>query len=118
MAFGEGLGLDVSACARVSCAFGGGISHMGLTCGAVTGALMAIGLRYGGSPEMKEHTYEVANEFVERFTSLHGSTNCTELIGYDLSNPEELAQAREKVIFAVKCVNYVKDAVRIAEELL
>lgn len=118
MAFGEGLGLDEATCAKVSCAFGGGISHLGLTCGAVTGALMAIGLRYGGPPEKKEQTYEIANEFVERFTRLHGSTNCTELVGYDLSIPEQLAEAREKAVFSVKCANYVQDAVKIVEELL
>lgn len=118
MAFGEGLGLDEAACAKVSCAFGGGISHLGLTCGAVSGALMAIGLKYGGGPEMKERTYEIANQFVERFTRLHGSTNCTELVGYDLGSPEQLAEAREKAVFAVKCVCYVDDAVKILEELV
>jgi C_GCAxxG_C_C family probable redox protein len=117
MAFGEGLGLDEVTCAKVACAFGGGISHLGLTCGAVTGALIAIGLKYGGGPEMKEATYKIANEFVERFTRLHGSINCTELIGYDLGNPEQLAEAREKAIFAVKCVKYVEDAVKILEEI-
>jgi C_GCAxxG_C_C family probable redox protein len=118
MAFGEGLGLDEATCAKVSCAFGGGISHLGLTCGAVTGALMAIGLRYGGTPEKKEATYEITSEFVEQFTRLHGSTNCTELIGYDLGKPDELAEAREKAIFAIKCVKYVEDAVKILEKLL
>ena len=118
MAFGEGLGLDEGTCAKVSCAFGGGISHLGLTCGAVTGALMVIGLRHGGPPEMKEQTYETANEFVERFTRLHGSTNCTQLVGYDLSKPDQLAEAREKLVFVDKCVRYVTDAVKILEELV
>jgi len=118
MAFGEGLGLDEATCARVSCAFGGGISHLGLTCGAVTGALIAVGLKYGGGPEMKEGTYKIANEFVERFTRLHGSINCTELIGYDLGKPDQLAEAREKAIFAIRCVKYVQDAVSILEEIV
>jgi len=118
MAFGEGLGLDEATCAKVACAFGGGISHLGLTCGAVTGALMAIGLWYGGGPEMKEGTYEIVGDFVERFTRLHGSINCTELVGHDLSKPEQLAKAREEAVFAVRCVKYVEDAVKILEELI
>jgi len=118
MVLGEGLGLDEATCAKVACAFGGGISHLGLTCGAVTGVLMAIGLRYGGGPEMKEKTYEIANEFVGRFKSLHGSINCTELVGYDLSKPEQLRRAREEAVFAIRCVKFVENAVKIFEELL
>ncbi|MGD0819519.1 MAG: C-GCAxxG-C-C family protein [Desulfomonilia bacterium] len=118
MAFAGDFGMDQLTASKVACAFGGGISHLGLTCGAVTGALMAIGLKHGGGPEMKEGTYEVVREFVDRFTRLHGSINCTELIGYDLGKPEQLAEAREKAIFAVRCVKYVQDAVKILEELV
>jgi len=56
--------------------------------------------------------------FRSQFTRLHGSINCTELIGYDLAKPEQLAEAREKAIFAIRCVKYVEDAVKILEELV
>lgn len=118
MAFAGDSGMDQLTASKVACAFGGGISHLGLTCGAVTGALIAIGLKYGGGPEMKEGTYKIANDFVDRFTRLHGSINCTELIGYDLARPEQLVEAREKAIFAIRCVKYVEDAVKILEGLV
>lgn len=118
MAFGEGLGLDRETCAKVACAFGGGISHMGLTCGAVTGALMVIGLKHGGIQEAKEQTYRVAKEFSSRFSDLHGSLDCTELVGYDLSKPEELAEARAKGVFLSRCKIYLETAVKLLEELV
>ncbi len=117
MAFSEEYGMDRLTAAKAACAFGGGISHMGLTCGAVTGALLVLGLKFGGGPEMKEGTYQAAREFMKRFRSLHGSTECTALIGYDLSDPEQLAGAREENVFARRCGGYVATAVRILEEL-
>jgi C_GCAxxG_C_C family probable redox protein len=117
MAFSGDYGMDPVTASKVACAFGGGISHMGLTCGAVTGALMVIGLKYGGGPETKENTYKMAGEFMKRFLSIHSSINCTELIGYDLSDPDQLARARERGIFGEKCNKYVETAVKILEEL-
>jgi hypothetical protein len=66
---------------------------------------------------MKEGTYQAVQEFMKRFCSLHGSSNCTELIGYDLSDPEQFAKAREENIFALRCSGYVVSAVKILEEL-
>ena len=66
-----------------------------------------------------EKTYALIGEFNRKFKALHGSLNCTELIGYDLSKPEEVAKAREaKVFIDTKCPNYVRDAVKIVERLL
>ncbi len=65
-----------------------------------------------------DKTYALMAEFNRQFKSLHGSTNCTELTGYDLSVPLKLAEAREKQVFAAKCPNYVSDAVKIVEGLL
>ena len=117
MAFAGDYGMDQLTASKVACAFGGGISHMGLTCGAVTGALLVLGLKYGGGPDRKEGTYKMAGEFMKRFVSIYSSINCTELIGYDLSDPDQLARARGRGIFGEKCDKYVETAVKILEEL-
>ncbi|HQI81546.1 MAG TPA: C-GCAxxG-C-C family protein [Deltaproteobacteria bacterium] len=117
MVFGEDLGVNRETCVQVSTAFGGGMAHLGLTCGAVTGALMVLGLRHGGTGGQKQATYGLATEFVKRFREAHGSINCTELIGYDLSDPEQLAEASARIVFASKCVDYVRTAARILEEM-
>ena len=120
--FGEEFGLDRELGLKVAGAFGGGMARMGETCGAVTGALMVIGLKYGktkaGDEGAREKTYESVGEFMKRFKSRHGSLLCRELLGYDLSNPEERTTASEKGLFTTLCPQFVKDTAEILEEIL
>jgi C_GCAxxG_C_C family probable redox protein len=120
--FSEELGLDRETACKVASGFGGGVGRTGNICGAVSGALMVIGLKYGKStPENcaeRERTYELVQEFVREYTALHGSVNCTELLGYDLSNPEAYAEAQEKRIAGQKCPKLVEDAVLVLEKII
>ena len=45
--FSNEYGLSENDCLKMACAFGGGMGRQQQTCGAVTGALMALGLKYG-----------------------------------------------------------------------
>ena len=95
---------------------------MGETCGAVTGAFMAIGLKYGMTQAKDEaardKTYKLAHEFANRFKERHRSIICRELLGYDLSKPEERKAAYDKGLFTSLCPQFVRDAVEIVEQLL
>lgn len=121
-AYAPELGMEEDMALRVSQAFGGGIAHMGETCGAVSGALMAIGLKYGRASaegvEAKEQTYALAEQFVAAFKERNGTIVCKELLGYDISNPEELERAREESIFDTVCFKLVRDATEIVEQIL
>jgi C_GCAxxG_C_C family probable redox protein len=121
-AFGSRLGLDRETALKISCAFGGGCSRLGLTCGAVTGAFMVIGLKHGRStPDgtaAKEKAYSLTQEFAKRFVEKNGSLNCTELLGCDLGTDEGYAAAKEKNLFTTLCLRLVKDSAGILEELL
>ena len=46
-AWGGDFGLERDLCLKVASGFGGGVGCMGGMCGALTGAIMVIGLRYG-----------------------------------------------------------------------
>ena len=46
-AFSDELGLDRDTAKKIACGFGAGISKTGNICGAVSGAIMVIGLKYG-----------------------------------------------------------------------
>jgi C_GCAxxG_C_C family probable redox protein len=120
--FGEELGLDRERALRVAGAFGGGMARRGETCGAVTGALMVIGLKYGktkaGDDGAREKTYELVGEFIKRFKSRHGSICCRELLGCDLSNPEGREAAYEKGLFTTLCPQLVRDVGEILEHIL
>ena len=95
---------------------------MGRTCGAVTGALMVIGLKHGqvnlADEEASQRTYTSVKEFIDRFTALHGSIECKDLIGYDLSDSGELCSARESGAFKNKCPGFVFDSACILEDVL
>jgi C_GCAxxG_C_C family probable redox protein len=120
--FGNELGLTEDQCRRIGCAFGGGIARNQHTCGAVTGALMALGLQYGekfsDNALFKEKTYEKANEFIREFTERHGSVVCLELLdGLNMNDPEDRKRIDELGLFKTACAVYVKDAVEILENL-
>lgn len=120
--FAPELGLDREIALKITTPFGGGIAHMDEVCGAVTGALMVLGLKHGmfkdEDLEAKEKTYELCQEFAAKFKSKHGSIKCTELIGYNLSTPEGYEKAKEEDVFNEVCTKFVRDAVGILEELL
>ncbi len=120
--FCEELGLEKNLALRIAQGFGGGMHHSGGTCGAVTGAYMVLGLSQkisNDKPREKLNAnYALTAEFNRRFQQLHGSLNCTELIGYDLSVPEQGAEARQKKVFATVCAGFVRDTVKILEDLL
>jgi C_GCAxxG_C_C family probable redox protein len=121
-AFAKDFGIDEKTALRLSCGLGGGMSHMGNTCGAVSGALMVIGMKYGRTElddqASKEKTYELGQQFIHEFRRRNHSLNCTDLIGYDLSDPRALAEAREKKVFHARCSKFVGDAGDILEEIL
>jgi C_GCAxxG_C_C family probable redox protein len=122
-AFGKNMGLTENQCLKIGGAFGGGMARKQLTCGAVTGAMMVIGLLYGrglGDDVLqKEITYEKANELFEEFQIRNGSMNCRDLLqGLNLNNPDELKKIQELGLFQTSCVRYIQDAVEIVENLI
>jgi C_GCAxxG_C_C family probable redox protein len=121
-AFSPELGLDADTAKKVACGFGAGISKTGNMCGAVSGAIMVIGLKYGkcveGDDAATEKTRSVVRQFIREFTGKNGSVNCTELLGYDLSRPDDYAAAQESGIFIERCPLLVRDAAEILEKIL
>jgi C_GCAxxG_C_C family probable redox protein len=107
---------------RVASGFGGGLARTGDTCGAVAGAIMALGLRHCGDPAeepiSKEASYPAVREFLARFKARHGSIVCRELLGIDIAAPEGLQSAREQGLFKSRCPAFVRSAGEILEELL
>ncbi len=95
---------------------------MGLTCGAVTGGLMVIGLNLGqmkaGDAEAKQRTYALARQFAGEFAARHGSIACRDLLGADIGDPAQARALREQGVLDTLCPPLVADAVRLLEELL
>ena len=110
----EALGYDADELLRMAAAFGGGMFR-GDTCGAVSGALMALGMAYGDDLEAtKEKTAQFQAAFTERF----GSTICRDILGFDLSKPGELEKARESGNMSERCPGFVRGASETLQELM
>lgn len=121
--FGTDHGLSENDCLKVACGFGGGMGRQQLTCGAVTGAVMALGLKYGkGSvdpEEKKTKTYIKTRELFSEFSKANGSTVCLELLkGLDMNDPQDHKKIMQLGLFDSLCEKFVADAVKITEKLI
>lgn len=121
-AYADVFGLELDLALKISQPFGGGIAHRGEICGAVSGAFMAIGLKYGRThPEdipAREKTYEAVTHFIQQFKDRYGSILCKELLGYDLSVASEYSKATEEGIFETLCPKYVRYAAEILADTI
>jgi C_GCAxxG_C_C family probable redox protein len=106
---------------KIATGFGGGIGRCGSVCGALSGGVMALGIKYGSnepSVEKRLRAYELAQKLYKQFEKNHGSVLCQALIGYDLSNPGELEKAKKAKVFDEKCVNFVRKTIESMLELV
>jgi C_GCAxxG_C_C family probable redox protein len=118
-AFAAQFGLDKVTAFKLASPFGGGVARRGEICGAVTGALLVLGLARGADiPAGKEEVYRLSQEFMHLFEEKHSSVLCRDLIGCDISNPEGWQKAKEAGKFTTTCPLLVRDAAEIIQELL
>lgn len=120
-AYGPTVGLDRESALKITSGFGGGMGRLAETCGAVTGAFMVLGLKYGSlttDREAKEAVYALVREFAARFKACHDSLLCRDLLGCNLNTTEGLALAQEKQLSFTICPPYVETAAEILEEML
>ena len=68
---------------RLTLPFGGGLGRLRLTCGAVSGMAVIVGLIFAdseNSPENKIQTYAITRELCEKFQNENGSLICADLL--------------------------------------
>ncbi len=120
--YSELLGLDRVTALKTASPFGAGIARTGETCGAVTGALMLIGLKEGKylteDEESKEKCYRICQEFMGKFKEIYGSVLCREILSCDLSTENGQKFAKEHNLTRALCPGFVRDAAKIVEQLL
>ena len=83
---------------------------------------MVLGLQYGSNLSNDEaariYTYQRVHELIQRFKEIHGSIQCTDLLGYNLSDPQQLQIVWEKGLFIQLCPTLVHDSAQILVEML
>jgi C_GCAxxG_C_C family probable redox protein len=111
---------DNPAIPKIAFGFAGGIGNTGAVCGAVVGAVMAIGLKLGRADTMEGmlKNLSVVREFRRRFQAEMGEIGCRELTGLDLTAQEDMAKLMSSDIPKKVCFPAVGAAYRLAVEIL
>ena len=119
-AFCEGNGLDANVALRLASGFGGGV-RCGEICGAVSGAIMVIGLKCGFCVErdfaQKKYCNKKTYEFMEKFKAANGSRLCRDLLGVDIRRPEDHNAPKARQAHETVCPKLVASAVEILERM-
>jgi C_GCAxxG_C_C family probable redox protein len=119
--FGPELGLERETALRLAGPFGGGIGRTGGVCGALTGAIMAIGLKYSSGEvdaEAKERSYDAVRRLFEQFRVRTGSTACRDLLGFDIGTSSGWAEAQRRDTHHTVCPAFVRAAAEVLERVL
>ena len=105
---------------RIAFGFAGGLGNTGAVCGAVVGAVMAIGLKRGRADTMEEGLRELAlsREFRRRFEAEMGTISCRELTGMDLTTEEGVQKFMSSDKPQTVCFPAVGAAYRLVVKLL
>jgi C_GCAxxG_C_C family probable redox protein len=120
--FAQENGLDEAAALKIAGGFGAGMGRLQETCGAVTGAFMAIGLKHGKTlgddgAEKRDKTYALVREFNAMFKEKFGAASCRDLVQCDLTTPEGGKYFTENKLHDKICSKCVEEAVRIVERI-
>ena len=111
----EEQGLKLASCLGVG-------AMQGQLCGAVSGALIAIGYKYGNTERNDMATKGLClakrQEFYDRFQKEFGSFTCPELMGLDLRIPEEGEEARKRGLIQTFCPKVCKFAILTVKDIL
>lgn len=120
--FSEEFGLKEKLALKMATGLGAGVNYQGKTCGAVLGAFIILGLRYGvedaDDQEGKQKLRTRLDQFSEDFSAEYGSLQCSGILGLDVSKEEELNELREKNAFKEICPGVVETAAGIVQKML
>ena len=100
---------------KIAAGFGGGIGRCGSVCGALSGSIMAVGIKDApNEPGMEKRikAYADARTLYNQFKQQNGTVFCRELIKLDLSNPEDAAKAKTDGTFRLVCDQLIRSVVK------
>ncbi len=120
--YGEAYGIDRETAFRLGEGFAGGMGGLELTCGAVTGAVMVIGLKHGRTAvsdrRAKVKTAKLVRKFVTRFEARHETIVCKNLLSPETASSRKPWFALRSSRSAAVCPKVVETAAEIIEEIL
>ncbi len=114
--------MDLKTAFKVSTCFGGGMRQGGI-CGCVTASLMVLGMAMGfydsQDRELEVYCNQKTDEFIHRFMEkMGGDVDCRDILGKDISKPEEMAAIRREGLIWQKCPRALNHSIEILEDML
>lgn len=112
-AFCENYGLDINAALKIACGLGSGVRNADI-CGAVSGAVLVIGLKYGND---KDTCNTKTQEFTEAFKNENKHIVCRDILKCDITKSGGREIAVSKNLFKTVCMDMVISAADILIKL-
>lgn len=113
------LSIKAETIPRIATGFGGGVGHTGDICGAVTGAVMALGLKHGrdnpGEKEKRDRLYLLVEQLLKDLQKEIGSIQCFDLIGVRMNTEEGMRTYHEQKL-GKRCHSIIEQVETIARE--
>ncbi len=121
-AYASDFGLDLKTAFKISTCFGGGMRQGGI-CGCITASLLVLGMAMGfydsQDRELELYGNKKTEEFIQRFTEkMGGMIYCRDILGKDISKPEEMAVIRKEGLILQKCPHAIYASIEILDEML
>jgi len=115
-AFGPDLALERETALKIATGLGAGMGRRGEVCGALTGGILVLGLKYGRGGQQDrsatEQTYQKTLDLMARFEQRHGSCFCRVLLdGCDLRTTEGQRLFKAHDLLHKTCVGCVQTVV-------
>jgi C_GCAxxG_C_C family probable redox protein len=120
LAIAKAHGIESDVLPKAATAFCSGMARTCGPCGALTGAVLGVGLVLGrsSSAESIEACYLATRRLIQMFETEFGSRDCYTLLdGCDLNTPAGQAEFKEKK-FGYRCLQFTGGAAEMAESVI
>jgi len=119
----DNFSIDKDKALKIACGFGAGMGRKQEVCGAVTGGIIAIGLKYGRGKKddqsATEITYEKTRELLDMFQARYNTFICLQLLnGCNLTTEKGQKYFKENDLKTKVCRECVRSVAIILEDIL
>jgi C_GCAxxG_C_C family probable redox protein len=120
LAISDWLGVQSNLIPRIATGFGAGVGGCGSVCGAISGGVIALGLKFGRNEPKKQDkpSYWFAMELLKRFEREFGHITCRELTDCDFSAEAGLKKYAEQKLWDTKCKQYIAGTTAMAFDII
>lgn len=122
LALSKALNVESEIIPRIATGFGAGIGRHGEICGALSGAIMGLGIKFGrdhpsDTPE-GEPVYAYSQTMVNLFIARFGHIRCKDLLGLDISSEDGVTAYRQQKLWETKCQDIILITTGLAYDVI